>query len=56
MTCGDGGVCLTVLTASGTTVVCSLGRPGDPCENATQCASGFCDTVVTAAGVKHACR
>lgn len=54
--CGDGGRCLSVAQPAGTTVTCSFGGPGEACSAPGDCRSGFCDSVVTAAGVTTTCR
>jgi hypothetical protein len=53
--CGDGGHCVTVFGAGGVDNLCSPGQRGDPCHANTDCRSGTCATVVTAAGVTTSC-
>jgi hypothetical protein len=45
-----------VVTASGTSVGCSFGGPGEPCMNDADCRSADCQTVVTAGGSRRTCR
>ncbi len=54
--CGDGGTCVSVVTSSTASVVCSSGLPGDPCARGTDCQSNDCELTVTAVGVTRACR
>lgn len=54
--CGDGGVCVTVVFASGVAVTCTHGLGGEPCSVGSQCKSNVCEVMVTAVGVTRSCQ